>query len=660
MVRWKKDKVSRVSRWSFSHNEALGEAGGSRSEEEGARFWPMLTTSTSTSLTSRKRARLDGKAVDDCDAVDPSPVPRKLRSAINKCSSQSSSPAIPGAKKKHYHTFNGLQVLHGNGGRRCKKNVLLGSLTEDEKEVLEALCALSRILPIKDRIQDDKDRAISENHQDYIATPTTHSEGDIISYTTAMKEDKNLLRQSIANGVKNPSFCLERTLEKPMKDEHAHSKQPITNSGMQTIDSGSSIAPDSGSHITLSENVHPENIPGNLKSFSSPSGVLPRHCTENRTLQPTQCGSIIAFPPCKSEMLQPNGCVGSAALKHEVQYLEHNSESNTKLVYQKGNVLPHIQLFSSNSAVWPGPPASITSKEVDLPTMKVVPLNVTPFWKKCAIHVFISHMIKSYLEKEQQHTLILPSEDSKSRVGSESCELVNNEGAGLQSRLKIVASAAIYGSTVKRSKHAGTNEISCNRRLVSAHISSVLSEYKQKQSCDFLSLSTNGDAGSTANRVKTPVQLHSPFFHAQVPFPVSHVPYVPPYPEKLVARATRQVQPQLPHYAGNPFYGSQMNNTIGNSQQQQQQRQQQICQAHIARYRSPVGIAVLQNDQIHNYLSPSTQLHGFLSLSSKPKSHQQQQHHQLSSHGRRQHKDPPSVSAAVQHESLLKTSDQME
>ncbi|XP_065032399.1 uncharacterized protein LOC108952500 isoform X2 [Musa acuminata AAA Group] len=577
MVRWKKEKVSRVSRWSLSHNEALGEAGGGRSEEEGARFWPMLTTPTSASLTNRKRARLDGKVVDDCDAVDPSPVPRKLRSAINKCSSQSSSPAIPGAKKKPYDTFNGLQVLHENGGRRCKQNVLLGSLTEDEKEVLEALCALSRILPIKERIQDDKDREISENHQDNIATPTTHSEG-------------------------------------------------------------LSIAPDSGSHITpLSENVHPENIPGNLQSFLSPSGVLPRHCTENRTLQPTQCGSIIAFPPCKSEMLQPNGCVGSAALKHEVQYLKHNSESSTKLVYQKGNVPPHIQLSSCNSAVWPGPATSITSKEVDLPTMKV-PLDVTPLWKKCAIHVFISHMIKSYQEKEQQHTLILPSEDSKSRVGSESCELVNNESAGLQSRLKIVASAAIYGSTVERSKHAGTNEISCNRRLVSAHISSVLSEYRQKQSCDFLSLSTNGDAGSTANGVKAPVQLHSPFFHAQVPFPVSHVPYVPAYPEKLVAPATQQVQPQLQHYAGNPFYGPQMNNTIGNSQQQHQQ--QQICQAHIARYRSPVGIAVLQNDQIHNSLSPSTQLQGFSSLSSKPKPQQQHHHHQLSLHGRRQHKDP--------------------
>ncbi|XP_064961732.1 uncharacterized protein LOC135584592 isoform X2 [Musa acuminata AAA Group] len=577
MVRWKKEKVSRVSRWSLSHNEALGEAGGGRSEEEGARFWPMLTTPTSASLTNRKRARLDGKVVDDCDAVDPSPVPRKLRSAINKCSSQSSSPAIPGAKKKPYDTFNGLQVLHGNGGRRCKQNVLLGSLTEDEKEVLEALCALSRILPIKERIQDDKDREISENHQDNIATPTTHSEG-------------------------------------------------------------LSIAPDSGSHITpLSENVHPENIPGNLQSFLSPSGVLPRHCTENRTLQPTQCGSIIAFPPCKSEMLQPNGCVGSAALKHEVQYLKHNSESSTKLVYQKGNVPPHIQLSSSNSAVWPGPATSITSKEVNLPTMKV-PLDVTPLWKKCAVHVFISHMIKSYQEKEQQHTLILPSEDSKSRVGSESCELVNNERAGLQSRLKIVASAAIYGSTVERSKHVGTNEISCNRRLVSAHISSVLTEYKQKQSCDFLSLSNNGDAGSTANGVKAPVQLHSPFFRAQAPFPLSHVPYFPAYPEKLLAPATQQVQPQLPHYAGNPFYGPQMNNTIGNSQQQHQQ--QQICQAHIARYRSPVGIAVLQNDQIHNSLSPSTQLQGFSSLSSKPKPQQQQHHHQLSLHGRRQHKDP--------------------
>lgn len=60
MVRWKKEKVSRVSRWSLSHNEALGEADGGRSEE-GARFWPMLTTPTSASPNNRKRARLDGK-----------------------------------------------------------------------------------------------------------------------------------------------------------------------------------------------------------------------------------------------------------------------------------------------------------------------------------------------------------------------------------------------------------------------------------------------------------------------------------------------------------------------------------------------------------------------------------------------------------------------
>lgn len=99
--------------------------------------------------------------------------------------------------------------------------------------------------------------------------------------------------------------------------------------------------------------------------------------------------------------------------------------------------------------------------------MQVLP-DVVSSWKKCAIHVFIGHLIKNYQEKEECKTLLL-SEVSRPMDGSKLCATENDEKVGLQN------------SVAERNKHEGRVEVLCDRRYMSAHQSSVSSDAKQKK-----------------------------------------------------------------------------------------------------------------------------------------------------------------------------------
>ncbi|KAJ8498847.1 hypothetical protein OPV22_009399 [Ensete ventricosum] len=653
MVRWRKQNV-RAPRCRLNNNEASDEAVRGRSEgEEGDPSRPNLSANATTSLNSRKRVRLHGKVAEDSNAVDTAPVPRKLRSAINKRSSHSSSRAMPDAKKKHHGSSGGVDLLYRNGGRRCKPSMLLDSLTKDEEEVLEALCALSRMLPVGTRVADKENRRLSY-HQDNNSTTVPHSEAP------NEEGEGQLLQQCTASGIRVPSSCMEKPLDETMEEENIFSKQPLTVCARQTIDSDLSRIKERGTNITpLSENEPPEGSVRYFAKLSSPSGVL-THTTGNRALQPIQCDAFTAIPPCKLDMLQPNRRVESPALGgNKVQQVEHNGENSAKRVCQEGIVPLHIHPSSCNTA------ARLVSSRIDLPTKKVLPDDISS-WKKCAIHVFIGHLIKNDQENEEERKTLLPPEVSRPVDGSKSCAPANDEKVGLQN------------SVAEKNKHEGRAEVLCDRRYMPAHQSSVSSDAKQKQACDFASLPGNGDASSSAKGAKSAGQVHSPFRHAQVPhhpfvpFPFPHVPpYASPYSEKLVAVTTQQVQLQVPNYVGHPFFGPQMD-------EQQQYQQQQIWQAHFAQYRSLVGIAALQNDRLHDSSASTSrivqasstlpsfppvqmqggsssqhQLLGNASSSSSSKAKPHQQPRSLRG-GRFQHEGPRSAAAASQHRTIMK------
>ncbi|KAJ8494250.1 hypothetical protein OPV22_015971 [Ensete ventricosum] len=591
MARWK-DKV-RTSRWRLNNNDSSGEVGCSRSEgEEANPIGAMLGSITTATLTSRKTVGLHEKVAEDSDIVDPASVPRKLRSAINKRSSQISPNEATVTKKKHHCTSNGLQMLYGDG-RRCKQSMLFDSLTKDEEIAIDALCTLSRMPPPCKQIPPQEWSRVSEDCHDIDATSGQCLE-DI------KEEDKNVLQQTTVCEVRSLSY-MEKPLKETMKDGHTPSRQPMAVCGKPTYDFNCNTTPEPGGHIDpLSENEHPGNTPfRNLRSSLSPSGILPHSCNGKRALQPTQYDDITALPPCKSDMPLQNGDAASASLGHEVQRAEHGSQSCAKLVYEEGAIPPHTEA-SSNCAECPDLStitARLASNGIDHPTKKVL-INVKSATKNCATHVVICNLIKSYQKKGKQRTVLLSSEEPKSRIESNLHATLNNDISGLRSGSNSVTSAATNGSIVERNTHGGRNEILCSKTFMPAHLSSVSLEVKQKQTCDFLSLSSGGVASTSPN--EHPGKLVSPFLHAQVPhhslmsYPFPRVPYAPPYPEKLAPAATQQAQLQGPHYGGNPFHGLIMDNTIGNIQLQQQCQQRQIWEAHLANYRDLIAFLGLQ------------------------------------------------------------------
>ncbi|XP_074587806.1 uncharacterized protein LOC141843650 isoform X2 [Curcuma longa] len=588
MDRRKKEMV-RASRWKSSNKDASGNTGSSESEAEGlGSFQPMLNTISIASLPSRRKERLRGKVAEESDAVDPALVPRKLRSAINKRSRGPLSLTIPNAKKKHYRTSNILQGLPSSGGRKGKQNGQLEAFTKDEELVIEALCELSRMLPIGEQIADKEDSKALDRHQVYLA-----------NCPKGLKVDKNLLHQSLPN--ENTSSCMERPLEDAKNEVHAP-EQSMEVCQRETVDSDLNITPE----LILTENEPPENTPSTaFMKISSHPGVLLRCCTEDRdrVIQPGQADATETHSSCKYEV-QQNGCIKSTTLRNEVQQVECDNGSIVKWAPDVGT--PSSIQQSSNSTVWPGPVSGITglsSRVTELPTEKV-PLTAMSTWKKCAIHVFIGHNIKSYQDKERQRKLLMTCDESKQREDTKSCGPASNVRVGSQSGLSGRVSASI--SILERNKHEERNGILCNNRLMQTHQYSGLLDAKQKQAYDFLSLSAGGDTVSPADGAKSAAQLHSPYLHTQVPhhslvpFPFPNFPYPLPYSEKLVPVPAQQVQLQVPHFIGNQLYRPQMDNTISNIQLQQQYQQQQLWQAHYANYCPPAGIGVPQNERLHD------------------------------------------------------------
>ncbi|XP_042453418.1 uncharacterized protein LOC122037974 isoform X2 [Zingiber officinale] len=593
MDRRKKEMVS-ASRWKASNKDASGDTGSSESEEVGlGSFQPMLNTISITSLPSRQKERLRGKVAEENDAVDLALVPRKLRSAMNTRSRGPLSLTIPNAKKKHYRTSNRLQGLPNSGGREGKQNGLLEAFTKDEELVIEALCELSRMLPIGEQIAYKEDSKALDRHQVYLANCSKGS-----------KVDKNLLHQSLPN--ENTSSCMEKPLEDAKNEVHAP-EQSMEVGQRETVDSDLNITPE----LILTENEPPENTPSTaFMKFSSHPGVLLRCCTEDRdrVIQPGQADATETHSSCKYEV-QQNGCVKSTTLRNEVQQVECDNGSIVKCAHDVAT--PSNIQQSSNSTVWPGPVSSITglsSRVIELPTEKV-PLTAMSTWKKCAIHVFIGHNIKSYQDKERQRKLLLTCDESKQSEYTKSCGPANNVRVGSQSGLSGRASASI--SVLERNKNEERNGIFCNSSLMQTHQYSGLVDAKQKQAYDFLSLSAGGDTVSPVDGAKSAAQLHSPYLHTHphhslVPFPFPNFPYPLPYSEKLVPVAAQQVQLQVPHFIGNQFYRHQIDNTISNIQLQQYQ-QQQLWQAHYANYCPPAGIGVPQNERLHDSSAPPVQ-----------------------------------------------------
>ncbi|OAY84018.1 hypothetical protein ACMD2_17668 [Ananas comosus] len=528
---------------------------------------------------------------------------------MNKRGNQSASPPLLDVEKKQHLPFDAM-------GNSKQKNTPPDSLTKDEEEVAEALYALASTVPTTSLLTDRLERTKLEDKSLPNVASTSYSE-------VPSKDGKNFSPACTTNGVTNLSTNLGESKVESKKVDPPIMDQPlITSQSPLKVEQRSTTATHcvnpGAPHLSRGE-VRENLSSGNAMSFPSSLGVSVQCYSGNRSLQQTK-SDIPLLPPPKTD--GNHWLFGSA-----VSDMKVNKERLAKKSTEK-EAAPSVQhrLSKTNHGHMAVPSSYIGAVFPDTsigvarpsPTGNHDKLPISNFghkksWKNCATHVYIGHLIEVYQNKEKmQASSATPLDRSKPGVGSKPRDGLQNgfnfvsppkPRDGLQNGFNFVSPPAKNITFVDRNVHEVKMHASHNGRLLPIHHQrpDIHETHSQpRMGYDLLSLSAGHEAHISGNGMRTSGQLHAPFLqphvppqHSAMPFPFSHIPYTQPYPENLVSPANQQIQLQLPHYVGNPFYVS-YGNIPGSSpklqqqQQQQQQRQQKhFSPVHMAQYRPP-------------------------------------------------------------------------
>lgn len=547
MERWKKERAKAF--WGSGINkedDRMGGGGGGEGSDGGEPHLsrPPLPTSL----------RLESKVSEDCDAVDPALVPRKLRSAMNKRGKLS---ACPDSKNK-CHASNGNNMPCVNGARRSKKNMLKEPVTKEEEDAAETLSALATLIPGSGPIEIAQDGRMLENSETTAAAAISHS--------ASKEESTKFLLPSTGSEATNPSSHKEESSVETAKPEPSVLEQPALTGGNQKLDPGSNgTAQPEFQKTPPSKNEEAKNTVSrdSLISSNLPEASLYTN-SGNKSAQTD------ALFVCKSGInLWP---FGSSSAENHVQPFKQKTNNPTH--YMRGEGTSHAlqpglpstggkgyltMSSSTKAAVWPDSAASgcrtssngLRSKGSILPTGKLPQVSADRRlpWKRCTTHVHISHVIQSYQNTENKRLILLNQSKAKEGVNS-----------GVQA-----SDAATGISNLNSMTSAGTSS-SIMESTYEARIRMSSGSYMQQQ--------------------------QGPY-HSSMQFPFSHGPYTSQCPDQLAASTQ-----QLPHHMVNSIYapyGPQMALAGGTAK-----HQQQIWQAHMGQYRPPLGVPTWQTMRLQD------------------------------------------------------------
>ncbi|KAH7664789.1 GAF-like domain-containing protein [Dioscorea alata] len=605
----------------LSSNKGDGEISGSGTTgsgsegDAGSLTRPPFTIVTTSAHHSRKKPKLQAKALDDCNAIDPAMVPRRLRSAINKRNSQSASPPMSDARKRHQHVSSGSQVSNINGSKKLKQIMSSDPFTKEEEEVAETLSSLASmaILPVP-VVHTENGRSSEEN-----------SEAKAMSAALAVSkgEDAKSLLPCNINEVTNLSLKEADKAGPSMLEgvtvSGSQKFKPDMNGTAQSATKGTSLI--SGNeqvdHLTLRDAINPSKcteasvhlLSGNGSSQPTQFDGPPGHNLEN---------GIWPFGSVTGEnKLQSFKPMTDGSLQNVHRQVITPSMQPGLLVAGQGH---SAKSSSSKAAMWPDIACTSSSGPSTCkktPAEKLPPLLVDKKqpWKKCAIHLHISHLIQNHQNIEKRCMFSLPPGKLDVKEGvSSSAQPANGSSVGPRNGITTMAMSGTDCSVIERNLHEPRTHVLVDKRFLQvqqAPASASAGAYPQpKPGCDFSSTSTTVDSNNPGNSVKLHGQFPVPFqvqHHTMFPFPFPHGPYTAAFPDQLAAVANQQMQLQLPHYMSSPLYGSHMvhpgmkhQHQHQHQHHQQQQQQQQMWQAHMAHYRQPKW----QNGRPHDSLPP--------------------------------------------------------
>ncbi|TVU33609.1 hypothetical protein EJB05_25434, partial [Eragrostis curvula] len=559
-LRQKKLKA-KTMKWRSSNKDMNSkvEAGGSDRIYDDDTVLSSVTAASFNSLISKKRVRTLGKVAQQCDAIDP-PVPRKLRSAINKRAGR----IVPGSsrhvKKRRHLSAISAQISSVDQKTRFNES----SLLTEEEEVADALLSLSKTPAICELTTD---RTIADSSNINVSS-NSYSEG------AAKKGDRITLLPNTADELANQAACIvERTDSVP----HVN---PVPGSTNQSNDINSPL-PENTQIQDLSLGVV-ANVPSPCKDSVNNSAQKQLKVqfddSKSYTAQKPEASLWLVNPNKSDTLTHENGKAKNISAPDAVTLSEivpriqaplpctPDGPSSSRLAVQSNTISEFSKVTASGS--------HDKHSYLQLPLVKnTVP---TKTWKRSMTHVYVSHVIQMHLNKEKAsqnqakpeerghiHASRPPNSSifHKSNAQDETCYAVQ-----LDVRVPVQPSAGISDMSAGRQKIVSVTTSLRHLKMVGGN---------------FLNLPT-----STA----VPGAQHVQYLHPQIT-PRGQMPY--PFPHLVHSRANlthAATLHQMQQYMCNPGYAPRPGLTANSSAMMKlqqlipTQQQQQMWQFHVPQY----------------------------------------------------------------------------
>ncbi|KAG8377918.1 hypothetical protein BUALT_Bualt08G0083500 [Buddleja alternifolia] len=320
------------------------------------------------STSNGKKNKIPRKLLNDCVAVNPASVPRKLRSAMKKRGRESITPPLPISRKQH-HMSNGTDKTRKDGAKKSKLNMKQGRVTKDEKEVAETLYALA------DMFSD----AAKSNQPGLDDEPPQTKSSTILEDTGNVTSQKHYSKTSSKVVLEAPSNLLDSTAQVVESQSSGDTQQPKVHSSTQP-----STAIASGLKPYLSPDPRPKLSTADMVSSSERAVALEpvvtdseiRHERHYDPMQDKNNGSFLS-PSSAATGTRSSETTGPC------QRLPTRLE-NTKIASQ-----PRVTENSIGGDKYPQ--AAVESKKS---------------WKRCAAQVYIGRLIKVLQISEKKEGLL--------------------------------------------------------------------------------------------------------------------------------------------------------------------------------------------------------------------------------------------------------------
>ncbi|KAK9946940.1 hypothetical protein M0R45_012379 [Rubus argutus] len=563
-----------------------------------------------------KRLKLPTKFLDACNGAHQASVPRKLRSAVKKRHRESTSPLINSRK-----LMSGTESLNGDGLKnpyskqgspdRSPKEALSGSITKEEEEVVETLYALAGLVFPNNEANGNSKRGSESLDANASALPESKN-----SPTPPVGDVKlDPVFPCRATSSSSPSFVgvAKGTDQVNVLNKPSTQHQPeLPNSGKLCMDSNNNVPQNQMNISSVSAKVEQcnEKAFGNAVNFSDPSQLS----LDSRRLKQTVQQETSVFGRKQEIALELDTNIGSQVEPHDIVQESKKKGSglwpglSSNVSHGARNDSPSLQCPAATMPPWLDAALSTSRASVQngssfAKVTKVV--NGRRSCKKCAAHVYISHLIQSLQISESKDKLMLQPNQMRALEGSKQGALL---GVNIYKNVKNGVNEVVSGSSISSS--TAKNGTLQHRKLLQDQPLSTLASgpyTSPKQIFNFLSLSAGGDSLETNDSFSRGRYGLEPSSQAQVPYfhsPVQHHNLIPfSLPQSRYNSSTcldmpsvaRQGQLQLPSY-GNPFCGTQANSTALTKQppqqqhlHQQQQLQQRLWAAQLAAQYRPAG-----------------------------------------------------------------------